>query len=94
MLVPRVRRAGPTAHGNGAGWRFCIGFADGLTAAEAVPHTVIHIVPRRAANHVTLPECNEWISDDGVLGRVRAEEHHPVVEESVNRGCRRIPRRT
>jgi histidine triad (HIT) family protein len=47
---------------------FSIGFVDGLTAALPVPHTVIHIVPRRAADDVTLPECSEWINDDGVLG--------------------------
>ncbi len=46
---------------------FSIGFADGATAAESVPHTVIHVVPRRAGDQVALPECSEWISDDGVL---------------------------
>lgn len=46
---------------------FCIGFVDGLTAAVPVPHTVIHVVPRRARGRVVLPECGEWIHDDGVL---------------------------
>ena len=47
---------------------FSIGFVDGLTAAEPVPHTVIRIVPRRAWDRVALPGCSEWINDDGVLG--------------------------
>ena len=46
---------------------FAVGFVDGLTAAEPVPHTVIHIVPRRTGDQVALPECTEWISDDGLL---------------------------
>jgi histidine triad (HIT) family protein len=46
---------------------FAVGFVDGLTAAEPVPHTVIHIVPRRAGDQVVLPECTEWICDDGLL---------------------------
>lgn len=45
---------------------FSIGFVDGLTA-EPAPHTVIHIVPRRAGEQIALPECTEWISDDGLL---------------------------
>jgi hypothetical protein len=40
---------------------------DGLTTAESVPHTVIHVIPRRAGENVALPECGEWIGDDGVL---------------------------
>lgn len=47
---------------------FSIGFLDGLTAAVPVPHTVIHIVPRRAGQNVVLPECGEWIADDGAVG--------------------------
>ena len=47
---------------------FSIGFLDGLTAAVPVPHTVIHVVPRRAGEDVALPECGEWIADDGVMG--------------------------
>ena len=35
---------------------FAIGFVDGLTAAVPVPHTVIHIVPRRAEDRIELPE--------------------------------------
>ena len=46
---------------------FAVGFVDGLTAAELVQHTVIHIVPRRVGEQVALPECTEWISDDGLL---------------------------
>ena len=46
---------------------FAIGLVDGLTAAEPVPHTVIHVVPRRAGDRVVLPACNEWIDDAGVL---------------------------
>jgi len=46
---------------------FSIGFVDGLTAAEPVPHTAIHIVPRQAGDRVALPECSEWINDIGVL---------------------------
>jgi histidine triad (HIT) family protein len=45
---------------------FSIGFVDGLTAAPA-PHAAIHIVPRRAGDQIALPECTEWISDDGLL---------------------------
>ena len=46
---------------------FAIGFEDGLTAAEPVVHTVIHVVPRRAGDRNALPECSEWIDDVGVL---------------------------
>ena len=46
---------------------FAIGLVDGLTAAEPVPHTVIHVVPRRAGDRVVLPACSEWITDAGVL---------------------------
>ena len=46
---------------------FAIGFVDGLTETEPVPHTVIHVIPRRTGDQVTLPECSEWISDDGLL---------------------------
>ena len=46
---------------------FSIGFVDGLSAAVPVPHTVIHVVPRRAGDGVVLPECSEWVHDDGVL---------------------------
>jgi histidine triad (HIT) family protein len=46
---------------------FSIGFVDGLTTAEPVPHTVIHVVPRRAGDQVALPDCSGWIHDDGVL---------------------------
>jgi hypothetical protein len=31
------------------------------------PNTVIQVVPRRTGDRVALPECSEWISDDGVL---------------------------
>jgi hypothetical protein len=47
---------------------FSIGFLDGLTAAVPVPHTVVHVVPRRAGEDVELPECGEWIADEGVVG--------------------------
>ena len=46
---------------------FSIGLVDGLTAAEPVPHTVIQVLPRRVGNRVALPECGEWVDDDGVL---------------------------
>jgi diadenosine tetraphosphate (Ap4A) HIT family hydrolase len=46
---------------------FSIGFVDGLTATP-VPHMVVHVVPRRAGATVVLPECREWIADDGVVG--------------------------
>lgn len=47
---------------------FAIGFADGLTAAEPVAHTVIHVVPLQGANGaVTLLECSEWIHDDSAM---------------------------
>jgi diadenosine tetraphosphate (Ap4A) HIT family hydrolase len=46
---------------------FSIGFVDALSAAEPVEHTVIHVVPRRKGDQVTLPQCSEWIHDDGVL---------------------------
>jgi histidine triad (HIT) family protein len=45
-----------------------IGCLDGLTAAVPVPHKVIHVVPRQAGEDVALPECSEWIADDGVVG--------------------------
>jgi diadenosine tetraphosphate (Ap4A) HIT family hydrolase len=41
---------------------------DGLTATTPVPHTVIHVVPRRSGKDVVLPECGEWIADDAVVG--------------------------
>jgi hypothetical protein len=44
-----------------------IGFVDGLGAAMPASRTVIHIVPRRAMDRVALPECTEWIGDDGLL---------------------------
>ena len=47
---------------------FSIGFVDGLTTATPVPHTVIHVIPRRAEENVELPECSEWINDQGVVG--------------------------
>ena len=46
---------------------FAIGFVDGLTAVVPVPHAVIHVVARRAGDQIALPECSEWISDDGLL---------------------------
>jgi len=56
--------------------RAAIGFTDGLTAAEPVPHTVIHVVPlRAAAGTATLPECSEWVYDDAVtIGILAARE--------------------
>jgi histidine triad (HIT) family protein len=42
------------------------GFSIGFGAAG--PHALIHLVPRRSGNKVELPECGEWIEDDGVLG--------------------------
>jgi diadenosine tetraphosphate (Ap4A) HIT family hydrolase len=36
---------------------FSIGFLDGLTSAKPVPHTVIHVVPRRAGDQVALPSA-------------------------------------
>lgn len=42
------------------------GFSIGSEAAGS--HTVIHLVPRWAGDKVELPECSEWIVDDGVLG--------------------------
>jgi hypothetical protein len=47
---------------------FGMGFVDGLTAAEPVPHAIIHIVRRRAGDRVTLLECRGWINDEGVVG--------------------------
>lgn len=47
---------------------FSIGFEDGLTAAVPVPHTVIHVVPSGWARMGRLPECSEWIADDGAGG--------------------------
>jgi diadenosine tetraphosphate (Ap4A) HIT family hydrolase len=46
---------------------FSIGFVDALSAAEPVDHAVIHIIPRRKGDRVSLPNCGEWISDDGLL---------------------------
>ena len=40
---------------------------DALTAAEPVPHAVIHVIPRKVGDQVALPECGEWIKDRGVL---------------------------
>jgi diadenosine tetraphosphate (Ap4A) HIT family hydrolase len=45
------------------------GFVDGLTAAQLVPHAVIHVIPRRVGDRVALPECGESIKDKGVLPR-------------------------
>jgi hypothetical protein len=47
---------------------FSIGFLDCLTAAVPVPHTVVHVVPRRAGQDVDLPQGCEWVVDDGVMG--------------------------
>ncbi len=44
---------------------FSIGLMDGLTMTMPVPHTVMH-VSRRAGDTVALPECREWIHDDGL----------------------------
>jgi len=46
---------------------FSIGFVDSLTAAEPVPHTMIHVIPRRVVDQAVLPECGEWIEDMGVV---------------------------
>jgi diadenosine tetraphosphate (Ap4A) HIT family hydrolase len=46
---------------------FSFGFEDGLTAADSVPHAVIHVIPRRAGDQVALPACSEWAHDDGFL---------------------------
>jgi diadenosine tetraphosphate (Ap4A) HIT family hydrolase len=40
---------------------------DKLTAAVPVPHTVIHVIPRRVGDQATLPECGDRVEDDGVL---------------------------
>ena len=41
---------------------FAIGFEDGLTADRPVAHTVIHVLPLRAADGtVALPDCSEWM---------------------------------
>jgi hypothetical protein len=45
---------------------FSIGFLDGLTATVPVPLAVVHVLPRRAGEKVELPECREWIADDGL----------------------------
>jgi hypothetical protein len=42
------------------------GFSIGFDATGS--HAVIHLVPRRAGDNVELPECGEWIADDGALG--------------------------
>jgi diadenosine tetraphosphate (Ap4A) HIT family hydrolase len=42
------------------------GFSIGFD--ESGPHAIVHVVPRRATDEVVLPECGEWINDDGVLG--------------------------
>jgi hypothetical protein len=47
---------------------FSIGFVDRLTAAVPVPHTVVHMVPRRVGQDVVLPEHGEWIKDEGGMG--------------------------
>jgi diadenosine tetraphosphate (Ap4A) HIT family hydrolase len=46
---------------------FAIGFVNGLTSGEPVPHTMVHVVPRRAGDRVALPMCTERINDDGML---------------------------
>jgi diadenosine tetraphosphate (Ap4A) HIT family hydrolase len=64
-LVSEVRgrlRVGLVTEGG-----FSIGCLDGLTAATSVPHAVIHIIPRGISDQVSLPECSEWIDDDGML---------------------------
>ena len=42
------------------------GFSIGFDEAGA--QTLIHLVPRRAGDGVVLPQCGEWIADDGVVG--------------------------
>jgi len=75
-LVSRVRRRLRTGFLPNDG--FSIGFVDGLTAAQLVPHAVIHVIPRRVGDRVELPECDEWISDDGVLASALAGR--PIAE--------------
>ena len=52
---------------------FSIGFVDALSAAEPVDHAVLHIIPRRKGDRILLPECSEWISDDGILSPASAK---------------------
>jgi diadenosine tetraphosphate (Ap4A) HIT family hydrolase len=41
-----------------------LGFVDGLTAQEPVPHAVIHVVPSKLSDgDRRLPQCSEWIHD-------------------------------
>jgi diadenosine tetraphosphate (Ap4A) HIT family hydrolase len=49
---------------------FGIGFVDTLSAKQPVHHTVIHVIPRRAGDHLLLPDCSEWIVDDCVMSPV------------------------
>jgi len=46
---------------------FSIGFEEGFTAVFPVPHTMVHVVPSRSGEKVEMPECGEWLKDDGVL---------------------------
>jgi hypothetical protein len=39
----------------------------GIGFDESGEHAVIHVVPRRVGDGVTLPEAAEWIVDDGVM---------------------------
>jgi histidine triad (HIT) family protein len=64
-LVSEVRRRLRTGLAPAAG--FAIGIDDGLTAPDAVAHTIVHVIPRRADDAGTLPSCSEWIDDKGIL---------------------------
>jgi hypothetical protein len=45
---------------------FALGFVDGLSTMDPVPHAVIHVVPlRKDAVDLSLPDRSEWIHDDG-----------------------------
>jgi hypothetical protein len=64
-LIPEVRSQLQTDLFSDAG--FAIGIEDGLTRPDGLAHTIVHVIPRRADDALTLPECSEWIRDDGIL---------------------------
>jgi len=52
----RGERSRTAAHWAHAETGFAMRILDGLSAAEAVPHTVIHLVPRGAGDQAKLPD--------------------------------------
>ena len=64
---PILGRTRPVANGLTPDAGFSIGFLDALSAQQLLDHAVVHVIRRRMGDHVVLPDCSEWIADDGVI---------------------------